>query len=71
MTKAEWKANLENIVERLFDLEHANGYEDSAPSIKLGILADMYDREPMDIELTKELAYDELATRYLVMSSWN
>lgn len=71
MKKAEWIKVLQEEVNKRFDAEQVNGFEDSAPSIKLGILQEMYDAEPMDIEIGKELAYDELATKYMVMSSWN
>jgi len=71
MKKAEWIRILEGEVEKKFDPAQVNGLEDSAPAIKLGILADMYEEEPMDIEIQKELAYDELATRYQTMSAWN
>lgn len=71
MKSAEWIKILEEEVEKRFDPSEVNGFEDSAPSIKLGILSDMYDEEPMDIELGKELAYDRLATEYQTMSAWN
>lgn len=71
MKKTEWKKILEKEVEKRFDPSQVNGFEDSAPSIKLGILAEMYDDEPMDIEIGKELAYDELAYEYEVQSAWN
>lgn len=71
MKSAEWIKVLEAEVEKRFDATQVNGFEDSAPSIKLGILAEMYDAEPMDIEVGKELAYDKLATRYEVASAWN
>ena len=71
MKKAEWIKILESEVEKRFDPAEVNGFEDSAPAIKLGILAEMYEEEPMDIEIGKELAYDELATRYQAMSAWN
>ena len=71
MKKAEWIKILEEEVEKRFDPTQVNGFEYSAPSLKLGILADMYDAEPMDIEIGKELAYDELGTRYSIASSWN
>lgn len=71
MKKAEWLEVLKAEVEKRFDKSQVNGFENSAPSIKLGILADMYDAEPAGIEPGKELAYDELATEYTVMSSWN
>lgn len=71
MKKAEWKPILEAEVEKRFDPKQVDGFENSAPSIKLGILADMYDAEPMDIEIGKELAYDELATEYSAAASWN
>jgi hypothetical protein len=71
MKSAEWIKVLEAEVEKRFDKAMVNGFEDSAPSIKLGILSDMYDDEPMDIEIGKELAYDKLATMYQMMSAWN
>lgn len=73
MKSAEWIKILESEVERRFKEKgnKANGFEDSAPSIKLGILSDMYDGEPMDIGISKELAYDKLATMYHTMSVWN
>jgi hypothetical protein len=71
MKKVEWLKVIEAEVEKRFDATQVNGFEDSAPSIKLGILCDMYDAEPMDIEIGKELAYDELGTRYTVASAWN
>lgn len=71
MKAAEWIKIIEAAVEEKFDPAEVDGFEDSAPSIKLGILADMYDDEPMDIELSKELAYDRLATKYQTMSAWN
>ena len=71
MKKAEWIKILESEVDKQFNSEDVNGFEDSAPSIKLGILSDMYDNEPMDIELSKELAYDELANTYSTLASWN
>lgn len=71
MKSAEWIKILEAEVERRFKKEKVNGFEDSAPSIKLGILSDMYDDEPMDIGISKELAYDRLATQYHTMSAWN
>ena len=71
MKKAEWIEVLENEIEKKFNSAEVDGFENSAPAIKLGILADMYDDEPMDIEITKELAYDELATRYDFLAAWN
>ena len=71
MKKAEWLKVLEAKVEKEFNSAEVNGFENSAPSIKMGILADMYDSEPLDIETSKELAYDELAYKYSVMSAWN
>lgn len=70
-TCAEWMKVLEEEVEKRFDPKEVNGFEDSAPSIKLAILSDMYDDEPTGIELGKELAYDRLATMYATMSAWN
>jgi hypothetical protein len=71
MKSAEWIKVIEAEVEKKFDKSQVNGFENSAPSIKLGILAEMYDAEPMDIEIGKELAYEQLATKYEVASSWN
>ena len=71
MKKAEWKRIIETEVENRFDPTQVNGFEDSAPQIKLGILCEMYDNEPMDIEIGKELAYDELATEYEIKGAWN
>lgn len=71
MKAAEWMKILEAEVEEKFDPAEVNGFEDSAPAIKLGILAEMYENEPMDIELSKELAYDRLARQYETMSAWN
>lgn len=71
MKKAEWIKVLENEVERKFNKAEVDGFEDSAPAIKLSILSDMYEKEPVDIELGKELAYDELATLYDLLSAWN
>ena len=71
MKKAEWIEVIEGEVEKRFDPKQVDGFENSAPSIKLGILAEMYDAEPMDIEIGKELAYDELATKYTIQSNWN
>ena len=71
MKSAEWIKVLEAEVEKRFDKEQVNGFEDSASDIKLGILAEMYDAEPMDIEVGKEIAYDKLATKYATASAWN
>ena len=71
MKKAEWKKILESEVEKRFDPSQVDGFENSAPSIKLGILCEMYDEDTLDIEITKELAYDELAYEYEVQSAWN
>lgn len=71
MKAAEWIKILEAEVEKRFDPKMVDGFEDSAPSIKLSILSDMYDDEPMDIGISKELAYDRLATQYQIMSAWN
>ena len=71
MKKAEWIKILENEVEKQFNPTEVDGFENTAPEIKLGILAEMYEEEPMDIEIGKELAYDELATKYQIMSAWN
>ena len=73
MKAAEWMEVLESEVEKRFAEEKhkVDGFEDSAPSIKLGILADMYEDEPMGIGISKELAYDRLARIYEVQASWN
>ena len=71
MKKVEWKKILETEVEKRFDKTEVNGFENSAPSIKLGILCEMYENEPLDIELGKELAYAELANDYDRQSAWN
>ena len=71
MKSAEWIKILEAQVEERFDPAEVDGFENSAPQIKLGILSDMYDDEPMDISISKELAYDKLATMYQMMSAWN
>ena len=71
MKSAEWIKILEAEVEKRFDPKQVDGFENSAPDIKLGILAEMYDAEPMDIEVGKELAYDKLASRYTVQGAWN
>ena len=71
MKKAEWIKELEAMVEKEFNPADVDGFESPAPLIKLGILADMYDKEPLDIETTKELAYDELATKYQTAAAWN
>lgn len=71
MKSAEWIEILEAEVEKRFNPAEVDGFEDSAPSIKLSILSDMYDDEPMDIGISKELAYDRLATKYQTMSAWN
>lgn len=71
MKSAEWIEILRAEVEKRFDPTKVNGFEDSAPSIKLGILCEMYDEEPMDAEIGKEIAYDKLATEYEIASAWN
>jgi hypothetical protein len=73
MKSSEWIKVLESEVEKRFAEEKhkPNGFEDSAPSIKLGILSDMYEVEPMDISIHKELAYDKLATMYATQAAWN
>lgn len=71
MKKTEWIKILEAEVEKAFDPAQVDGFENSAPAIKLGILADMYDKEPIDIEISKELAYEELANAYEVQTAWN
>ena len=71
MKSTAWIEVLEKCVEDRFNPEDVDGFEHSAPSIKLGILAEMYDNEPMDIEIGKEIAYDKLATKYSTQASWN
>ena len=71
MRSTQWIKILETEVEKRFDANEVDGFENSAPSIKLGILAEMYDAEPMDIEIGKEIAYDTLATKYEIASDWN
>ena len=73
MKSAEWIKVLEAEVERRFEKKRkkVNGFENSAPSIKLRILSDMYEDEPMDIGISKEIAYDKLATQYQTMGAWN
>ena len=72
MTKEEWLKVLEKQVEKAFDPAQVDGFENSAPAIKLGILSDMYNDEPDgNVEMAKELAYRELADRYDVMTAWN
>ena len=67
----EWIKVLEAEVEKKFDPATVDGFEDSAPEIKLGILSDMYDEEPLDIGISKERAYERLANMYSVQASWN
>ena len=72
MKKAEWIKELEAMVEKEFNPAEVDGFENSAPAIKLGILSDLYNNEPeCSIEIAKELAYRELADRYETMSAWN
>jgi hypothetical protein len=71
MKSTEWIKVIEAEIEKRFDKSQVDGFENSAPSIKYGILADMYDAEPMDIEIGKELAYDELGRKYEVQMAWN
>ncbi len=71
MKSAEWIAILEEEVEKRFDKSQVNGFENSAPSIKYGILCEMYEEEPLDIEIGKEIAYDKLGYKYEVQSAWN
>ena len=71
MKSTEWIKILRAEVEKRFNPKDVDGFENSAPSIKMGILADMYDDEPLDIELGKEIAYDKLYTEYQIMSAWN
>lgn len=71
MKSCEWIKILESEVEKRFDPKQVDGFGCSAPQIKLWILAEMYDEEPMDIEIGKELAYDMLANKYIVAGAWN
>lgn len=71
MKKTEWIKVLEAEVEKAFDPTQVDGFENSAPAIKLAILADMYDKEPLDIGISKELAYEELAIAYDTQAAWN
>lgn len=74
MKKAEWIEILEAEVEKKFDPAQVDGFEHSAPSIKLGILAEMYEAEEdagVKIEKAKEQAYEALANTYAVESAWN
>lgn len=71
MKSTEWIEILRAEVEKKFDSTQVDGFENSAPHIKLGILADMYENEPVDIEIGKEIAYDKLATEYETMGAWN
>ena len=71
MKSTEWIKILEAEVEKRFDKNQVDGFENSAPSIKYGILCDMYEEEPLDIEIGKEIAYDKLANEYETMSAWN
>lgn len=71
MKSSEWFKVLQAEVEKRFNPEEVDGFEDSASSIKLGILSDLYDDEPVGIERSKELAYDKLAYMYSTESSWN
>lgn len=67
----EWKDILEAEVEKRFDPSQVDGFEDSAPAIKLSILADMYDEEPANIRLEKEMAYHKLARLYDAQAAWH
>lgn len=74
MKKAEWIEILEAEVEKRFDPSQVDGFENSAPAIKLGILAEMYEAEEdagVKIEKAKEQAYGALADTYTVESAWN
>lgn len=71
MKSAEWIKILEAEVEKKFDKSKVDGFENSAPSIKHGILCEMYDEEPLDIEIGKELAYEMLANTYESQMAWN
>lgn len=72
MKKEEWINELEAMVEKEFNPAEVDGFENSAPAIKLGILADLYNKEPgCNVEISKELAYRELADRYETMAAWN
>ena len=70
-TVNEWINVLENEVESKFDKSKVNGFEDSAPSIKLAVLAEMYENEPTGIEPNKDRAYGKLADHYDVQAAWN
>ena len=71
MRKAEWIEILRAEVENRFDPSQVDGFEDSAPSIKMGILADMFDAEPAGMEMSKELAYADLADESGTAGAWN
>lgn len=71
MKSTEWKKVLEKNVEERFDPSQVDGFENSAPSLKHAILCEMYDEEPLDIEIGKELAYELLANEYSVQMAWN
>lgn len=63
----ELKAEVEN----RFDKDEVNGFEDSAPSIKLAILADMYDENIDTFDKETAKAFDMLADEYSAGCSWN
>lgn len=71
MKKTEWIKAIEAEIEKKFDPAEVDGFENSAPAIKLGILADMYETEAEGIEKAKAAAYNELATMYETMAAWN
>lgn len=71
MKSTEWKKVLEKNVEERFDPSQVDGFESSAPSIKYAILCEMYEEEPLDIEIGKELAYELLANEYASQMAWN
>jgi hypothetical protein len=71
MKSTDWIKVLESEVEKRFDESQVDGFEDSAPIIKYGILCEMYEEDFETNDVSKELAYDELARRYEVSSAWN
>jgi hypothetical protein len=71
MKSTDWIKVLESEVEKRFDESQVDGFENSAPSIKYGILCEMYEEDFETNDVSKELAYDELARRYEASSAWN
>lgn len=71
MTKNEWIAVLVDEIENRFNPSEVDGFESSAPAIKLAILSDLFDEETEKIEKSKRKAYDELADLYSAASAWN